>query len=553
MPKKQLAKVPASSRSTAAGEITGANRKVSMSSKLKTFLRSGYGGIYAVSHEEDRVIGELAALSAELKLTLWTWDPIKGLCSGSKNVDMFGEPAKPTRIPQVALMAFNDVTVIEKKGVKEKVGRTVPNGSVVILKDFHLYLAKRDPEITRLMKDAILWARETGRVLVVMAPLMVLPPEVEKEFTVVEFPLPNKEMLLERAEVLCKCKGVEMNGNKEAVLEAGAGLTLNEFSDAVAASLTEHNAIVPATVAEIKAATIKKGGLLEIITPRVTFDNIGGLDVLKKWVETRRHAYGPAAAEFGCPVQKGVVLFGVQGAGKSMATHAIADAMKRQLLRLDMGRLFAGIVGSSEANVRAVIQQIEAFGACVVQLDEIDKGFGGMTGGTDGDGGTTRRCLGTFLTWMAEKTSPAFLVATANDVTKLPPELLRKGRWDELFFIDLPTMKERCEIWRAQIRMNKRDPKAFDIETLAGKPTEGWTGAEIEALIHESLFVGYAAGKKEPTTEMLVELAKQMVPLSQTMADDMYALRKWAKGKARTASAHEPEVQQEGGHRSFGE
>lgn len=505
-----------------------------MSSKLKTYLRSGYAGLYAVTQEEERITIELRALCAELGMEVFTWDPVKGLVQGASLIESYLE--KSTRQPQVALLAYNAVKSISKGGNVEVVAQVVPNKSVLILRDFHLYLAKKDPEITRLVKDAVTWGRETLRAIIVMAPALSLPPELEKEFTVVDFPLPNRAALLERAESLCKDKGVEMNGNKESVIDAGVGLTLNEFSDAVAASLTEHSAIVPATVAEIKAATIKKSGLLEIINPGVTFDQLGGLDALKTWIGKRKHAFGADAIEYGCPIQKGVVLFGVQGAGKSFATRAIASELGCPLIRLDAGRLFSGLVGSSEANVRSVINQVEAFGRCILQMDEIDKGFGGMTGGTDGDGGTTRRVIGSFLTWMAEKTSPVFLVATANDVTKLPPELLRKGRWDELFFIDLPTWKERCEIWRVQITMKKRNPKEFDIDELAGK-TQGWTGAEIEALMNEGLFAGYAAGKKPVTTELLVELSRESVPLSKTMAEQMQALRDWAKGRARPASA----------------
>jgi SpoVK/Ycf46/Vps4 family AAA+-type ATPase len=527
------------------------------SSKLKTYLRSGYSGLYAITHEEERVGTELRALCKELKLDVWTWDAGKGLLNGSKKLESYGEPPKSTRVPQVSLMAYNDVRTVQKGEVREKVGQVIQNGSVLILRDFHLFLAKRDPEITRLVKDAILWGRETGRAIIIMAPVLMLPPELEKEFTVIDFPLPGREALLERAHALCKDKGVEMNGSKEAVIDAGLGLTMDEFSDACAASLTEHLSIVPEVVAEIKAATIKKGGLLEIIKPRVSFENIGGLDALKTWITKRKNAFGPEAAAFGVPVQKGVVLFGVQGAGKSIISQAIACEMNRPMLRLDMGRLFSGLVGSSEANVRAVIAQVEAFGPCVLQMDEIDKGFGGMVGGTDGDGGTTRRVIGSFLTWMAEKTSEVFLVATANDVTRLPAELLRKGRWDELFFIDLPTLKERCEIWRVQLLMKKRNPKDFDLTELA-QQTEGWTGAEIEALIHEGLFAAFHAKATlgpafDISTKMLLELSRETVPLSQTMAETMHDLRKWAKGRARTASAHEPEVQQEPGKRSFSE
>ncbi len=207
---------------------------------------------------------------------------------------------------------------------------------------------------------------------------------------------------------------------------------------------------------------------------------------------------------------------------------------------MDTGRLFGGLVGQSETNVRNVIAQVEAFGRCVLWIDEIDKGFAGVVGGHDGDSGTTRRVIGTFLTWMSEKKSPVFIVATANDLTKLPPELLRKGRWDEMFFLDLPTVQERTEIWAVQIQMKGRKPKKFNLQALA-ESTENWTGAEIEALFNEGLFAAFHKGK-EPTTELLVELSQNTVPLSKTMAEQLAHLRSWAEGRCRRAST--PHTQQ---------
>lgn len=474
----------------------------------------------------------------ELDFRVYTWSPTTGVTHGGKVIDTYCN--KPTKIPQVALAMFMAI----KKEEEQWMGAEIPNKSVFILYDFHLYLSKRDPEITRLVKDAIRTGRATARSIIIMSSQLVLPPELEKEFTVVDFPLPSREELYVQAEGLCKQKGVELNGNKEAILDAGVGLTINEFNDAVAACLTEHNEIRPEMLAQLKAATIRKAGLLEIITPGVTFDDLGGLDAAKTWIKKRRHAFTKEARDYGLPMPKGMILFGVQGAGKSFLTRAIASELECPLIRLDTGRLFGGLVGQSEANVRAVILQVEAFGKCILQVDEIDKGFAGMVGGSGGDGGTTRRVIGAFLTWMAEKTSPVFIVATANDLTLLPPELLRKGRWDELFFIDLPTGPELAEIWKVQIRMKGRNPKAYDIEKLV-EATMFWTGAEVEALMNEGLFAAFShkneAGEPgEPTTEMLVDLSKHSVPLSKTMSEQMENLRKWARGRCRMASAQSP-------------
>lgn len=502
-------------------------------SKLKTYLRSGYAALFAVTHEEERISTEVTRICKDIGFKVFIWTPTIGIVGPTGIIiEKFGVAPneKPTTDPAVALRCY--MATVQKK--EEMQGQVIPNKSVLVLKDFHLYLQKRDPVLTRLVKDAITIGRQTARSLMVMGCQLQLTPELEKEFTVCEFPLPTRPELFEIATELSKAKGVELNGDAEEVLDAGVGLTTCEFADAAAASLTEHNEIVPAFVAELKASTIKKGGILEIIKPGVSFANLGGLDELKGWIGKRKHAFGKKAEEYGLPTPKGVILMGVQGGGKSMATRAIASELNCPLIRLDTGRLFGGLVGQSESNVRGVIAQVEAFGRCVLQIDEIDKGFAGMVGGHDGDSGTTRRVIGSFLTWMAEKTSPVFIVATANDLTKLPPELLRKGRWDEMFFIDLPTVGERVEIWKVQLKMKNRNAKDFETDGLA-EATEGWTGAEIEALINESLFAAFDEDR-QPDTALLLELSEKTVPLSKTMASQLAGLREWADGKCRPAS-----------------
>jgi len=499
--------------------------------KLKTYLRSGFGALYALTAEEDRITEDIKKTCKAIGFGVYTWTPTMGIITPDDQViEKWND--KKTSDPGVALAAF--MATKEGKKNAELEGVVIRNKSVLVLKDFHLYLKKGDPVMTRLIKDAITIGRQTARSIMVMGCQLTLPPELEKEFTVVEFPLPSREDLREIAVVLAKSKGIELNGETDEILDAGMGLTVNEFADAAAASLTEHNAIIPSMVADIKAQTIKKGGILEIIKPKFTFDTLGGLNELKDWVRKRRHAFSKEAAEFGLPVPKGIIMMGVQGGGKSVACHAIASELNCPLIRLDTGRLFGGLVGSSEANVRAVIAQAEAFGKHVLQIDEIDKGFAGMVGGHDGDSGTTRRVIGTFLTWLAEKTSPVFVVATANDLTRLPPELLRKGRWDEMFFIDLPTADERVEIWNVHLSKKGRNPKKFDLNDLADG-TPDWTGAEIEALVSEGLYAAFDA-KCELTTELLIELSKRTMPLSQTMGESMAILRQWADGRCRSAS-----------------
>lgn len=497
-----------------------------MKSQLTNYIKAGYACLWAVSHEEERITAEIAKVAEELNYALWSWTITAGLV----NKDESG--LDKTQDPLAALTQFIAHTV-SKKGEPE--GTNIPNKSIVILKDFHAFLKNAPALLVRRLKEAITVGRASNRHLIILGCQLNLPPELEKEITVIEFSLPDREELRVVAERTAKAAGQEVNGNMEQILDAGSGLTTTEFEDACAFSKVEHGSIEPGVVSRIKAAVLKKGGILEVLNPGVTFDDLGGLRELKDWVSKRKRAFSKEARLYGLPMPKGVILCGVQGAGKSYATRAIASELECPLLRLDAGKLFGGLVGSSEANVRSVIAQVEAFGKCILQIDEIDKGFAGMTGGHDGDSGTTRRVIGTFLTWMQDKTSPVFIVATANDLTKLPPELLRKGRWDELFFIDLPAFEERVEIWRVQIRRHGRKPDKFDLEALAQQTGE-WTGAEIEALFKEGLYWAFGQDK-EPDTATLQMLMQNTVPLSKTMAEPIKALREWSKGRARPASA----------------
>jgi len=493
---------------------------------LTNLIKAGYGCAYCITHEEQRVFGELLTVAKSLDYDVWQWSITAGLESPS------GKKQDKTQDPLAVLTKFMEVTHRDE-GPE---GNIIKNKSLLVLKDYHAFLRGNPPPLlTRALKEAIGMARSTNRPIVIIGCALHLPPELEKEVMPVEFSLPSREDLKVVAVEIAESAKQELNGNADAILDAAAGLTTTEFADAAAYSVAEKKEIEPGIINRIKADTIKKGGILEVINPGVTFDDLGGLQELKNWIVKRKGAFTKKAREYGLPLLKGVILCGVQGAGKSYATRAIASELDCPLLRLDAGKLFGGLVGSSEANVRAVIAQVEAFGKCCLQIDEIDKGFAGMTGGHDGDSGTTRRVIGTFLTWMQDKTSPVFIIATANDLTKLPPELLRKGRWDELFFIDLPTVDERVEIWRVQIRKHGRKPEEYDLKTLAQR-TENWTGAEIEALFKESLFAAFEHDR-EPSTTLIEELSFDTMPLSKTMAEPIKALRDWSVGRARSASA----------------
>ncbi|MBT3381906.1 MAG: AAA family ATPase, partial [Lentisphaerae bacterium] len=260
----------------------------------------------------------------------------------------------------------------------------------------------------------------------------------------------------------------------------------------------------------------------------------GGLDLLKAWLNQRHSAFGAAAAEYGLPSPKGLMIIGIPGTGKSLTAKATAGVFELPLLKLDAGRLYGSLVGQSESNLRSAIQTVEAIAPCVLWIDEIEKAFSGSKSSGSTDGGTASRVFGTFLSWMQDKTAPVFVVATANDVAQLPPELLRKGRFDEIFFVDLPDVDERSAIWGIQVRKYGRDPEPLDLGNLA-TGSDGFTGSEIEQAFVDALYTAFAGGR-EPTGEDVTEALSSTVPLSRLMADQLDGLRRWAQGRTRPAT-----------------
>jgi SpoVK/Ycf46/Vps4 family AAA+-type ATPase len=307
-----------------------------------------------------------------------------------------------------------------------------------------------------------------------------------------------------------------------------------EAENAFALSVVETGGIDHKVIAREKARTLKKNGLVEVVEATTCLDDIGGLDLLKEWLVRRSGAFSASAKAYGLPAPKGLLIVGIPGTGKSLTAKATAGAFGLPLLRLDMGRVFGGIVGQSEANLRAVIQTAEAISPCVLWIDEIEKGFSGSSSSGSTDGGTSSRVFGSFLSWMQEKTKAVFVVATANDVSKLPPEFLRKGRFDEMFFVDLPDVQERTQIWEIVIARHGRKPTDFDSVALSGM-CELYTGAEIEAVFVDALHEAYAEGR-EPKPNDILEATQHMIPLAQLMDGQITTLRQWAKGRARLAA-----------------
>jgi SpoVK/Ycf46/Vps4 family AAA+-type ATPase len=323
-------------------------------------------------------------------------------------------------------------------------------------------------------------------------------------------------------------------------VKAAQGLTLSEAENAFAKAIAEDGILRRddvALVLEEKRQVIRKSGLLEYFVADQKLADVGGLELLKGWLDRRAAAFGEAARSFGLPEPKGLLLLGVQGCGKSLTAKAVAAQWGLPLLRLDMGRIFSGLIGSSEENLRKAISVAESVAPVVLWIDEIEKGLSGVRSSDSSDSGVTARVFGTLLTWLQEKTAPAFVVATANRIDALPPELLRKGRFDEIFFVDLPELPERREIFQIHIRRRKRDPAAFDLDALA-RDAEGFSGAEIEQAVVSGLYDAFAE-KTELTQRHLVRAIGETKPLSTTMAEEIDRVRDWARTRTRPASARQ--------------
>ncbi len=489
-----------------------------MEDRIERYIRSGHSGLFVETLEERRLEASLKRVAGRLEYGLYSWSVTGGL------IDVHEARALNACEPFEAVEALQEL----------------PERCLVLMKDFHLHLEEGNPALIRAVKDALAHSRLRGQALIACGCRNTLPPELAREFVAVESRLPAPSEIAAVLAGICSSAGLAMpeDDAADAVLEAAAGLTCAEAENAFALSIVESGGVEPAIVAREKAQTLGSGGVLEVCPAAGTLADVGGLGELKDWLLKRREAFSRRAAAYGLPVPRGLLILGVPGTGKSLTAKATADVLGRPLLRLDAGRIYGGIVGESERNLRSAIAAAEAIAPCVLWIDELEKGFSRSSGATDG--GTSSRVFGSFISWMQEKTAPVFIVATANDVSRLPPEMLRKGRWDELWFVDLPDASEREEIWRIQIARHGRDPEQYRLDALAAA-TEAYTGAEIEAVMRDGLYEAFADGC-EPSTVGLAAIAAATVPLSRLRSESVEQLRSWAKGRARRASGGSAEL-----------
>jgi SpoVK/Ycf46/Vps4 family AAA+-type ATPase len=419
---------------------------------------------------------------------------------------------------------------------------------VYVLRDLHRWL---DPVVLRTLRSLArkLQTEAPARSIIVLSPSSEIPPELAAHAVVISFLLPDRAEIGEILDRLVEAlpdevRGTVVNGERERAIDAAVGLTAEEAANCYARSLVVSKRIDPALVSAEKKRVIARERVLTWYDPDPRgLDAVGGLDGLKAWLGQRRLAFSQAARAYGLPAPKGVLLVGPPGCGKSLTAKAVATAWGVPLLRLDLGALRSKYVGESEGNIRKALAVAETVAPAVLWVDEIEKALAGSTG-TQGDGGVSADALGAVLSWMQDRAGSVFVVATANDVSALPPELLRKGRFDELFFIDLPTRAERTAILAAALRQHGREPlpETLALSTLLDR-MEGWSGAEITATVPEALFASFADGARALDVGDLVAASVTTVPLSESARDKIASVREWAKGRARPASLRDDERQ----------
>ena len=498
------------------------DHKRSSKAEIEDLIRARYSLIWITSPEEERVEESLKRLCVEREMRLEVWS----ITEGFKTVAN-GQGTRDVKDPMKAL---DHVMRAEDK-----------SKALFLLRDFHPFL--KEPAVVRRLRDAATELRKTKKSLAVLSPVTKIPPELEKSVSaVLDWDLPNRQEIEAAARKVIPAlppatqQVIESDPTFiERVVEGALGLTLVEAENVFAKSAVRTHTFDLETILEEKKQIIRKSGLLEYYEHREEFSDVGGMEVLKDWIVKRRSAFGSRARDFGLPLPKGILLIGVPGTGKSLTAKAVGALWQMPLLRLDVGKIFAGLVGSSEENVRSVIKTAEAIAPAILWIDELEKGFSGTQSSGSTDGGTTSRVFGTFITWLQEKTTPVFVIATANNVHQLPPELLRKGRFDEIFFCDLPDREDRRQIIEIHLRKKNRDPAQFDMDKLIDA-TVDFSGAELEQAVIAALYDAFDSGG-DLGSEGLLKSCNELVPLAITMREMIENMREWAKTRARMASA----------------
>jgi hypothetical protein len=498
--------------------------------ELRSLLRAPYALIHLQTFEEERALSILRALAESDDRALLSWSPL---------TDFDGSPTDASQTNSGQTTAGQTTAGQTTAGFVDALDRVIaePDPAVFVFKDVHDLLG--EPAVRRRLREMEGHCAAARKTLVLLSPLRIEARELQKDLTHIELPLPGREVIRRDCDIVFP-QAQFPHIERDALVDGAMGLTARQAFRAFHRVRQQYEEALErnqpfdleTSILREKQRLIGASEILEFFPLEQGLGDVGGLDALKRWLAERKRAFGQQAQAFGLPSPKGLLLLGVQGCGKSLSAKAVARYWGLPLLRLDLGVIFDG-KRSPEDALRQALRTAEAVAPCVLWMDEIEKGFG-----ADSEGRSTR-VLGSLLTWQQEKTAPVFLVATANDVTALPPEMLRKGRFDEIFFVDLPDPHERAEIF--EIHLNRRG-RHFDEAVMAelAARTEYFSGAEIEQVVVDAMYSAFAAERDIEVAD-LEFAAREIIPLYRTYEEQIKSLREWAHGRARGAS-HERKV-----------
>ncbi len=506
--------------------------------RLKHYNNAAYPALWIQTFEEARITKEITSgmfrkpSTGDPGCRVFQWDSQDGLTERTDGrVKEFKETEEPLKM----------FKVIKELAANE------PSENIFILKDFHLQFSKplKNIEYIRSLKNLLETLKFHRNMILITSPIVKIPTELQKDIQLIDYKLPDSDSIAIKlnevaTEVNQSRKGkdkIEIDDlTKEAAIEAAKGMTASEVENAFAFAIVENKAFNASFVKSVfneKILQVKKGGMLNHIETDVSFDNVGGLDGIKRWVQTRKNAFSKEARDYGLPYPKGLGLAGIAGCGKTLISKAIANEFKFPLFQLDLGGLFSKYVGETEGNFIQMTKTVDSIGRCVILVDEIEKYLNtGATSGA-GDSGTSSRSFGTLLSWLSDRNNPAFVIFTSNNHLALPVELIRKGRFDELFWIDLPDERERRDVINVVINKFKRNINKFDIDTLV-KLTKDFTGAEIDNVFKDAMFAAFSEGKEVDQTYLEKEI-RALTPQSKINAEAIEAMRSRVEGRLKPA------------------
>jgi len=533
--------------------LTGQTDMADVVERLKVLINSSTPIVIMETVEETRALQLVRTASADLNMAVFEWTIADGLTrSGSNSPALPSGVALQARINGARRAADPDAPDSRPAAIYHTQDpvqalanlETITLEAVFVLKDFHRHM--EDAVVVRRLRDVGQKFSTNRRTVIITAPAITVPPELASLVEFLDLPLPDHQRLRQIIdETLARLSKTHTFQGKldgmglDAMANNLRGLTEEGAERAISQTLVARYGLCAETVTDVleaKKELLRRSEMLDFVEVSDTMANIGGLDNLKHWLAQRRGAWEDEARAFGLEPPRGMIILGVQGCGKSMCARAVAGEWKLPLVKFDTAAVYDKYVGETEKRIQKVFQVAEGLAPCVLWIDELEKVFAGSgPDSASADAGVSSRLLAAFLSWMQDRKAPVFVAATCNNVTALPPELIRKGRFDELFFVDLPNPAERRQIFAIQLAKRKRNPADFDLNRVA-TAADGYSGAEIESVVQTALYAAYS--QKHPvTTQALLDALSGTVPLSTTRAEEIEALRAWARTRAVPASA----------------